>query len=415
LKQLITYIGLDVHKETMAVALAEAGKRNEVREYGKIANTPAAVKALVAKLARDGYELRFCYEAGPCGYGIQRRLTVLGHDCIVVAPSLIPRRPGDRIKTDRRDAINLAKLHRAGELTPVWVPDEAHEAIRDLVRARLAAVRTLRQARQQLSGFLLRHGHHYNRPAWTLMHRRWLTGLRFEHAVHHIVLEDCIAAVEAATARRDRLEAHIAAALPDWSLAMVVHALQALRGMALVAAATLVAELGDITRFANPRQLMAYLGLVPSEHSSGGTRRQGGITKAGNSAARRMLIEAAWSYRFPARISREQLLRQEGLGQADPRYRVEGTGTTLSEVSQVGAGGEATDRGHRRDRARAGRLCLGNRQTGAAHRRLILAEHEPKEVASHQHTSKAGQGWRHVTARRTLVSTTSRISSDAGR
>jgi len=316
LKQLITYIGLDVHKEAIAVALAEAGKRNEVRQYGKIANTPAAMKALVAKLAHNGHELRFCYEAGPCGYGIQRQLTALKHDCIVVAPSLIPRRPGERIKTDRRDAINLAKLHRAGELTPVWVPDEAHEAIRDLVRARLAAVRTLRQARQQLSGFLLRHGHHYNRPAWTLMHRRWLAGLRFEHAVHHIVLEDCIAAVEAATARRDRLEAHIAAALPDWSLAAVVHALQALRGMALVAAATLVAELGDITRFANPRQLMAYLGLVPSEHSSGGMRRQGGITKAGNGAARRMLIEAAWSYRFPARISREQLLRQEG--QAKP-------------------------------------------------------------------------------------------------
>src|SRR6516225_3153235 len=171
----------------------------------------------------------------------------------------------------------------------------------------------LGQARQQLSGFLLRHGHHYSRPAWTLMHRRWLAGLRFEHAVHHIVLEDCIAAVEAATTRRDRLEAHIGAALPDWSLAPVVRALQALRGMALVAAATLVAELGDITRFGNPRQLMAYLGLVPSEHSSGGTRRQGGITKAGNGAARRMLIEAAWSYRFPARISREQLLRQERL------------------------------------------------------------------------------------------------------
>jgi len=315
LKQHTTYIGLDVHKETIAVALAEAGKRSEVREYGKIANTPTAVKMLVAKLARNGHELRFCYEAGPCGYGIHRLLTASEHDCIVVAPSLIPRRPGERIKTDRRDAINLAKLHRAGELTPVWVPDEAHEAIRDLVRARQAAVRTLRQARQQLSGFLLRHGHHYNRPAWTLMHRRWLAGLRFEHAVHHIVLEDCVAAVEAATARRDRLEAHIAAALPDWSLAPVVHALQALRGLALVAAATLVAELGDITRFANPCQLMAYLGLVPSEHSSGGTRRQGGITKAGNGAARRMLIEAAWSYRFPARISREQLLRQEGLAQ----------------------------------------------------------------------------------------------------
>ena len=194
----------------------------------------------------------------------------------MVAPSLIPRKPGDRVKTDRRDAANLAKLHRAGELSPVWVPDPAHEAIRDLVRARLAAVRVLRQARQQLSGFLLRHGQHYNRPAWTLMHRRWLAGLSFEHAAHYIVLEDGIAAVEAATARRDHLEAHIEAALPDWSLTPVVKALQALRGLALVAAATLVAELGDITRFANPRQFMAYLGLVPSEHSSGSTRRQGG-------------------------------------------------------------------------------------------------------------------------------------------
>ena len=312
----ITYVGLDVHKDTIVIALAESGERGEVREYGKIPNTPAAVKTAATKLARNGSELRFCYEAGPCGYGIQRQLAACGHECVVVAPSLIPRRPGDRIKTDRRDAINLAKLHRAGELTAVWVPDQTHEAIRDLVRARLAAVRTLRQARQQLSGFLLRHGHHYHRPAWTQMHRRWLAGLRFEQPVHHIVLEDYIAAVEAATARRDRLQAHIEAALPDWSLAPVVRALQALRGMALVAAATLIAELGDITRFANPRQLMSYLGLVPSEHSTGRTRRQGGITKGGNGAARRMLIEAAWSYRFPARISRELLSRQEGLPKA---------------------------------------------------------------------------------------------------
>src|ERR1700744_1594576 len=267
----------------------------------------------MARLSRRGRALRFCYEAGPCGYGIQRQLTAAGHECVVVAPSLIPRKPGERIKTDRRDANNLAKLHRAGELTPVWVPDPAHEGIRDLVRARPAAGRTVRHARQQLSGFLLRHRHHYNRPAWTLMHRRWLAGLRFEHAAHYIVLEDCIATIEAATARRDRLEAHIEAALANWSLAPVVRALQALRGMGLVAAATVIAELGDITRFDNPRQLMAYLGLVPSEHSSGATRRQGGLTKAGNGAARRMLIEAAWSYRFPARISREQLLRQEGL------------------------------------------------------------------------------------------------------
>ena len=240
-------------------------------------------------------------------------MSAAGHDCVVVAPSLIPRKPGERIKTDRRDASNLARLHRAGELTPVWVPDPAHEAVRDLVRARQASVRALRQARQQLSGFLLRHGHHYNRLAWTQMHRRWLAGLRFEQPVHHLVLEDCIATIEAAAARRDRLEASIEAALPQWSLAPVVRALQALRGMALIAAVTLIAELGDITRFNNPRQLMAYLGLVPSEHSSGTTRRQGAITKAGNGSARRMLIEAAWSYRFPARISRELLLRQEGL------------------------------------------------------------------------------------------------------
>jgi len=311
--QCIIYVGLDVHKDTISVALAEAGLRGDVREYGKISNTPAALKALAVKLAAGGKDLRFCYEAGPCGYGIQRQLSAMGHECSVVAPSLIPRKPGERIKTDRRDAINLAKLHRAGELTAVWVPDQAHEAIRDLVRARQAAVRTLRQARQQLSGFLLRHGHHYHRPAWTLLHRRWLAGLKFDQAVHHIVLEDCIAAIEAATARRDRLEAHIRAALPDWSLAPAVRALQALRGVSLVAAATLMAELGDVTRFTNPRQLMAYLGLVPSEHSTGRSRRQGGITKAGNGAARRMLIEAAWSYRFPARISRELLLRQEQL------------------------------------------------------------------------------------------------------
>jgi transposase len=161
----ITYVGLDVHKETISVALAVGGRRGEVREHGQISNTPAALTRLLSKLSQPGAVLRFCYEAGPCGYGIQRQLTAAGHDCVVVAPSLIPRKPGDRIKTDRRDAINLAKLHRAGELTPVWIPDLAHEAMRDLVRARLAAVRSLRQARQQLSGFLLRHGFHYNRPA----------------------------------------------------------------------------------------------------------------------------------------------------------------------------------------------------------------------------------------------------------
>ena len=307
----ITYVGLDVHKREIVVAVAEDGLRGEVREYGRIANTPAALDRLARKLSREGVKLRFCYEAGPCGYGIQRHLSARGHECVVVAPSLIPRRAGDRVKTDRRDAASLARLHRAGELTAVWVPDAGHEAIRDLVRARLDAVHALRRARQQLSGFLLRQGCHYGRPAWTKLHRRWLAGLKFEQAVHHIVLEDYITAVEAAQARRDRLTAQIAAMLADWTLAPVVAALQTMRGMALVNAATLIAELGDLSRFANPRQLMAYLGLVPSEHSSGASIKRGGLTKAGNSAARRLLIEASWTYRFPARVSRELLLRQE--------------------------------------------------------------------------------------------------------
>ena len=240
----ITYVGLDVHKDDVVVALAEGGLRGDVRDYGRIANTPAALAKLVGKLGRDGVTLRFCYEAGPCGYGIQRQLSAAGHDCIVVAPSLIPKRPGDRVKTDRRDAASLAKLHRAAELTSVWVPDSEHEAIRDLVRARLDAVHALRRARQQVSGFLLRQGCHYGRPAWTKLHRRWLAGLKFERALHHVVLEDYIQAVEAAEARRDRLTTQIEACLPEWTLAPVVAALQTLRGMALVNAATLVAELG---------------------------------------------------------------------------------------------------------------------------------------------------------------------------
>src|ERR1700747_462294 len=307
----ITYVGLDVHKDSIVVAVAVGGLRGEVREYGRIANAPTALDRLLRKLGGDGMTLRFCYEAGPCGYGIQTPLSAHGHRCVVVAPSLIPKQAGDRVKTDRRDAASLARLHRAGELTAVWVPDARHEAMRDLVRARLDAVHALRRARQQLSGFLLRQSCHYGRPAWTKLHRRWLAGLRFEQAAHHIVLEDYIAAVEAAEARRDRLTAQIEAMLPDWTLAPVVAGLQTMRGMALVNAATVIAELGDLSRFANPRQLMAYLGLVPSERSSGTSVRRGAIPRAATAAPRRLLIEAPWSYRFPARVSRELRLRQE--------------------------------------------------------------------------------------------------------
>jgi transposase len=313
----ITYVGLDVHKATVCVAVAESGRGGEVRQIGVFENLPEILCKLAARLGKGGRRLSFCYEAGPCGYGLHRLLTGRGHSCSVVAPSLIPMKSGDRVKTDRRDAVMLAKLHRAGELTAIWIPDAAHEAMRDLVRARATAGRVLSKARQHLQGFLLRHDRIYRGPrAWTLAYRRWLTTVRFDHPAQQIVLQDYIHAVEDAEARRDRLTRQIEELLPSWSMAPVVKALQAMRGVALVVAVTVVAEVGDFRRFANARQLMAYLGLVPSEHSSGSTIRRGGITKAGNALARRVLIEGAWTYRMNARVSRKLHDRLEPLSAA---------------------------------------------------------------------------------------------------
>ena len=310
----ITYIGLDVHKATVSVALAEGGRGGEVRQVGVFENRPDILIRLASRLGKSGRLLNFCYEAGPCGYGLHRLLTGSGHECIVVAPSLIPMKAGDRVKTDRRDALMLAKLHRAGELTPIWIPDAAHEAMRDLVRARATAVRTLSKARQHLQGFLLRHERLYRGArAWTLAYRRWLTTVRFEHPAQQVVLQDYIHAVQDAEARRDRLTRQIEELMQSWSMAPVVAALQAMRGVALVVAVTVVAEVGDFHRFTNPRQLMAYLGLVPSEHSSGSSVRRGAITKAGNALTRRALIEGAWTYRMPARVSRKLHDRLEPL------------------------------------------------------------------------------------------------------
>jgi transposase len=302
----ITFVGLDVHKATVCVAVAEGGRGGEVRQIGVFENRPEILSKMAARLGKGGRRLSFCFEAGPCGYGLHRLLTGCGHECVVVAPSLIPMKAGDRVKTDRRDATMLAKLHRAGELTALWVPDAAHEAMRDLVRARATAVRVLGKARQHLQGFLLRHERVYRGArAWTLAYRRWLTTVRFEHPAQQIVLQDYIHAVQDAERRRDRLTGQIEELLPNWSMAPVVAALQAMRGVALVVAVTIVAEVGDFRRFVNPRQLMAYLGLVPSEHSSGSSIRRGGITKAGNALARRVLIEGAWTYRMSARVSRK--------------------------------------------------------------------------------------------------------------
>ena len=310
----ITYVGLDVHKATVSVAVAESGRGGEIRQLGVFENRPEVLSKLAARLSNRDCRVSFCYEAGPCGYGLQRLLTSYGHDCVVVAPSLIPMKAGDRVKTDRRDALMLAKLHRAGELTPIWVPDAGHEAMRDLVRARATAARVLSKARQHLQSFLLRHDRIYRGlRAWTLAYQRWLTTVRFDHPAQQIVLQDYIYAVHDAEARRDRLTHQINELLPSWSMAPVAIALQAMRGVALVVAVTVVAEVGDFRRFANPRQLMAYLGLVPSEHSSGSSIRRGGITKAGNALARRVLIEGAWTYRMPARVSRKLHDRLEPL------------------------------------------------------------------------------------------------------
>jgi transposase len=310
----ITYVGLDVHKATVCVALAEGGRNSEVRQLGVFENRPDILIKMATRLGKGGRRLSFCYEAGPCGYGLHRLLTDRGHDCVVEAPSLIPIKAGDRIKTDSRDALMLAKLHRAGELTPIWIPDAGHEAMRDLIRARATAVRVLSKARQHLQGFLLRHERIYHGArAWTLAYRRWLTTVRFDHPAQQIVLQDYIHAVHDAEARRDRLTRQIEDLLPGWSMAPVVNALQAMRGVALVVAITVVAEVGDFQRFTNARQLMAYLGLVPSERSSGSSIRRGGITKAGNALARRALIEGAWTYRMPARVSRKLHDRLEPL------------------------------------------------------------------------------------------------------
>lgn len=308
-------VGLDVHKESIEIAIADASGK-EVRRYGKVGGDMASLDRAVRRLVSAGARPEFVYEAGPCGYEIYRHLTKRGYRCSVVAPSMIPKRSGDRIKTDRRDAENLARLHRAGELTAVHVPREDDEAMRDLCRAREDAVKAQRVARQQLGAFLLRHGLRYTgRGSWKPAHWRWLSDIAMERPAQQAVLQEYIDAVKQCSGRVDRLTAQILELLPEWDMAPAVRALQALRGVAGTVAVTMVAELGDMGRFDNPGRLMAYLGLVPSERSSGSTVRRGGITKTGNGHARRALIEAAQAYGRQARVSRAILKRQEGLPQ----------------------------------------------------------------------------------------------------
>jgi transposase len=294
----VRFIGLDVHAETNGVAVAEPS--GEVRSLGVIPNRSESIRKLVTKLGPPK-RLRVCYEAGPTGYVVYWQLTALGVPCEVVAPTLVPVKPGDRVKTDRRDALKLARSYRAGDLTAVWVPDAAHEALRDLVRARESAKKDQLRARHRLGKFLLRHG---RRPvtamhAWTQTHLAWVKTVHFAHAAQEATLLDYLHEVEHVVDRIARLEHAIdeaVAAAPE-RLRAVIEALQALRGIALVSAATIVSEVGELSRFTNPRQLMGYSGAVAREDSSGERTRRGGITKTGNAHLRRIVIEAAWAYR----------------------------------------------------------------------------------------------------------------------
>jgi transposase len=307
------HVGLDVHAETIAVAVAEAD--GSVRELGVIRHRPEAVRKLVAKLGPTA-QLRVCYEAGPTGYPLYWQLTALGVHCDVIAPSLVPTKAGDRVKTDRKDAARLARCYRAGDLTAIWVPDAATEALRDLVRAREVAKQDQLRARHRVSKFLLRHGHH--RPegmrAWTGRHAQWLAGLTFELPTLQVVFDDYRGNLALLAERVARLEQAIEAALPTLAPPQqaLVSALATLRGVRTVTAATLVSELGTLRRFASPRPLMGYAGLVPREHSSGSGVHRGAITKTGNAHLRRVLVEAAWAYRHRPNLSSPVLrLRQQ--------------------------------------------------------------------------------------------------------
>lgn len=308
------FIGLDVHQETIAIAVADDGEDREVRYFGTIANKAEALHVALKKIGQGGSEIRVCYESGPCGFVIYRYLIKIGVECMVISPSSMPRRPNDRVKTDRRDAQTLARLLRAGELAPVWVPDEAHEAIRDVVRARRQAKEDLGSAKSALKSFLLRHGRRYGGKAtWTKAHWRWLSEQAFDFPHQQFVYEEYKRRIHELIDRCNRLDEVLKEAVPGWVLGPLVLALQALRGVKLTAAVTLVAEIGDLHRFDSPKQLMAWLGLVPAEHSSGKSIKRGEIKRTGNAAARTMLIESAWQYHYPAREGRTLRDRNAGI------------------------------------------------------------------------------------------------------
>ncbi len=309
------YLGLDVHKDSITIAIAPAGLRNEVRLFGTLTNDLGRLEVALGRIrkAHPGARLEVAYEAGPCGFGIARRLKQLQIPCLVAAPSLIPKQPGSPFKTDKRDARAIARLLRAGELTGVYVPEPTDEAIRDLCRARTDAVDDQRRCRLRLKAFLLRHGYRYQGKAnWSQPHMRYLRELVLPHPAMKAILEEYLQGIDAAHQRVQRIEASMLTLLDTWRLKPAVQALMALRGFQLVAAMVTVSELGDIHRFAHPRQLMTYLGLVSTEDSSGPRQRLGKISRCGNGHQRWILTECAEHYLLPPKVSKELSRRQEG-------------------------------------------------------------------------------------------------------
>lgn len=312
MKDTIKYVGLDVSKEKIAVAIAEEG-REEPRYYGMIPHTSEAIRKLVKKLG-EPHTLRLCYEAGPTGYPLYRFLITLGVHCEVIAPSLIPQKAGERVKTDRRDSIRLARLYRSGELTSIYVPNKEDEALRDLVRAREDAKEDELRARHRLTKFLLRNDIKQPKGVnrWTKKYREWLDALKFERSSLRVVFQEYYHQVKELEQRIRRLEEEIKVQANEGVHAPIIQALQALRGVALITSTSLAAEIGSFKRFPTPKKFMSYIGLIPSEHSSGEKRRQGETTKTGNRHVRRLLIEAAWSYRYQPAVKGELKRRQDG-------------------------------------------------------------------------------------------------------
>ena len=311
------YIGLDVHKESIAIAHALGGSRKEAVYHGSCGGSnltaERALRALAKKLEVGFKDLKVCYEAGPTGFVLARRLRKLGLECVLMSPSKTERKPNEKVKTDKRDAKNIAKLYRNGDITEVRVPPALDEAVRDVCRARTDASNDLSRAKQRLNSFLLRNGIRYSGKArWTPAHMRYLRELALPCPVQKIVLEEYIQAIDSNLERVERLADRMKQLLPDWEWKPVVEALMACKGFQEVAAMTIISELGDLRRFDHPRKLMAFLGLVPDEHSTGTKRRQGAITRCGNSHARWMLVECSQHYRKSPKVSAVLARRQEG-------------------------------------------------------------------------------------------------------